>query len=88
MNERLKTIGKLSGIEKPLHMHLARHTFATTITLSNGVPLETVSNMLGHATLRQTQYYAQVVALKIKTDMAKLKQVYQDRHEAEIKLKE
>ena len=78
MNERLKTIGKLSGIEKPLHMHLARHTFATTITLSNGVPLETVSNMLGHATLRQTQYY----------DMAKLKQVYQDRHEAEIKLKE
>jgi hypothetical protein len=44
--------------------------------------------MLGHATLRQTQYYAQVVALKIKTDMAKLKQVYQDRHEAEIKLKE
>ena len=77
MNQRLKKIGNLAGVEKKLHMHLARHTFATTVTLSNGVPIETVSNMLGHATLRQTQHYAKVVALKIKTDMAKLKQVYQ-----------
>jgi site-specific recombinase XerD len=77
MNQRLKKIGTLAGISKPLHMHLARHTFATTVTLSNGVPIETVSNMLGHATLRQTQHYAKVVALKIKTDMAKLKKIYE-----------
>jgi site-specific recombinase XerD len=77
MNQRLKKIGNLAGVEKKLHMHLARHTFATTVTLSNGVPIETVSNMLGHATLRQTQHYAKVVALKIRTDMSKLKEIYE-----------
>lgn len=76
MNQRLKTIGELAGISKALHMHLARHTFATTITLSNGVPMESVSSMLGHATLKQTQHYAKIVALKVINDMAKLKQLY------------
>ena len=57
-------------------MHLARHTFATTVTLANGVPIETVSKMLGHATIRQTQHYAKVVATKIKLDMAKLNEIY------------
>lgn len=76
MNQRLKTIGEAAGLAKTLHMHLARHTFATTITLSNGVPLETVSNMLGHATLRQTQHYAKIVALKVVNDMAKIKDLY------------
>jgi site-specific recombinase XerD len=76
MNQRLKTIGTAAGIEKPLHMHLARHTFATTITLSNGVPIESVSSMLGHATLKQTQHYAKIVALKIKNDMLRVKELY------------
>ena len=76
INEQLKTIGRLSKVEKLLHFHLARHTFATTITLSNGVPIESVSSMLGHATIRQTQDYAKVVAFKLKSDMERLNQVY------------
>ena len=76
MNENLKIIGKHCCIKKQLHMHLARHTFATTVTLSNGVPLETVSRMLGHATIRQTQHYAKIVANKVKMDMKKLNDVF------------
>ena len=76
MNLGLKYIGQKAGITKVLHMHLARHTFATTVTLANGVPIETVSKMLGHATIRQTQHYAKVVATKIKLDMAKLNDIY------------
>lgn len=76
MNLGLKYIGKRAGIEKKLHMHLARHTFATTITLGNGIPIETVSKMLGHASIRQTQHYAKVVPLKIKLDMEKIRDLY------------
>ena len=77
MNQGLKFIGKKAGISKTLHMHLARHTFATTVTLANGVPIESVSKMLGHANIRQTQHYAKVVALKIKNDMAKIIEFYE-----------
>lgn len=76
MNKGLKSIGKRAKIAKVLHMHLARHTFATTVTLSNGVPIESVSKMLGHTNIRQTQHYAKVVATKIKTDMAKIMDIY------------
>lgn len=76
MNLGLKHIGKKAGIEKKLHMHLARHTFATTVTLANGVPIETVSKMLGHASIKQTQHYAKVVPLKIKLDMDKIRDLY------------
>lgn len=76
MNQRLKDIGEKAGVIKALHMHLARHTFATTVTLSNGVPIETVSSMLGHATLRQTQHYAKIVANKVIKDMAIVKDIY------------
>jgi site-specific recombinase XerD len=76
MNTQLKILGVKSGLDKPLHFHLARHTFATTITLSNGVPIESVSSMLGHATIRQTQDYAKVVAFKLKSDMERLNKVY------------
>ncbi len=76
MNQRLKTIGEKAELGKTLHMHLARHTFATTITLSKGVPIESVSSMLGHATLRQTQHYAKIVAIKVINDMAKIKDLY------------
>lgn len=77
MNQRLKTIGNITGIEKELHMHLARHTFATTVTLSNGVPIESVSSMLGHASLKQTQHYAKIISLKLRNDMAKISGLFQ-----------
>lgn len=72
MNAYLKEIGDLCGITKPLTMHLARHTFATTITLNNGVPMETVSKMLGHTKLSTTQLYAKVLETKVSDDMNQL----------------
>jgi site-specific recombinase XerD len=76
MNKGLKYLAKLAGIIKDMHMHLARHTFATTVTLANGIPIETVSKMLGHASIKQTQHYAKVVPLKIKLDMEKIRDLY------------
>ncbi len=75
-NEYLKEIAILCGIEKKLTFHLARHTFATTVTLSNGVPIESVSKMLGHSSLRTTQIYAKVIDRKLGEDMAALKSRY------------
>ena len=68
MNDNLKIIQELAGISKNLTTHLARHSFATTITLSNGVPIETVSRMLGHTKLSTTQIYAKVLETKIASD--------------------
>lgn len=76
LNRNLKTVAHLCDIDKELFMHLARHTFATTVTLSNGVPLETVSKMLGHTTLKHTVRYARVVADKIKADMSRVRDVF------------
>ncbi|MFZ4797317.1 MAG: site-specific integrase [Bacteroidia bacterium] len=72
-NAYLKEIADLCGITKTLTSHIARHTFATTITLSNGVPIETVSKMLGHKNLRTTQHYAKILDLKVANDMNNLK---------------
>jgi site-specific recombinase XerD len=74
MNGYLKEIADLCGISKAFTSHIARHTFATTITLGNGVPIETVSKMLGHSSIRQTQHYAKVLDLKVSADMLLLKQ--------------
>lgn len=68
-NNYLKEIAKQCNISKRLSFHVARHTFATTITLSNGVPIETVSKLLGHTKLSTTQIYARVVDQKIGDDM-------------------
>ncbi|MCW3807329.1 site-specific integrase [Plebeiibacterium marinum] len=73
-NAYLKEIGDLCGINKNLTFHLARHTFATTITLSNGVPIETVSKMLGHTNIKTTQIYARITNEKISSDMHLLSQ--------------
>ncbi|MCJ7758770.1 MAG: site-specific integrase [Gillisia sp.] len=73
-NAFLKEIALMCGIRKPLTTHLARHTFATTITLTNGVPIESVSKMLGHKDLRTTQQYAKIVDRKISDDMQALRE--------------
>jgi len=79
MNAYLKEIADVCGILKNLTFHTARHTFATTITLSNGVPIETVAKMLGHKNLRQTQHYAKVLDMKVGNDMQLLREVLKRR---------
>ncbi|MHA7129319.1 site-specific integrase [Algoriphagus namhaensis] len=74
-NAYLKEIADLCGIRKELTFHIARHTFATTITLANGVPLETVSKMLGHKSLAQTQHYAKILDHKVSEEMKALKEI-------------
>jgi integrase len=73
MNSYLKELADICGITKVLTFHVARHTFATTVTLVNGVPMETVSKLLGHTTMRSTQVYAKVVEQKVSEDMSDLK---------------
>lgn len=73
MNAYIKEIAILCKITKNLTFHLARHTFATTVTLSNGVPIESVSKMLGHKSLRTTQHYAKILDRKVSEDMKVLK---------------
>ena len=76
MNAYLKEIASVCSIDKPLTFHTARHTFATTVTLSNGVPIESVSKMLGHTNIKTTQHYAKILDLKVSQDMAALKKKY------------
>lgn len=71
-NSYLKEIMELCNIDKHISLHAARHTFATTVTLSNGVPIETVSKLLGHTKLSTTQIYARVLETKIHEDMQQL----------------
>jgi site-specific recombinase XerD len=72
LNSYLKEIADMCDITKPLTFHIARHTFATTVTLTNGVPIETVSKLLGHTKLTTTQIYAKVIESKLGEDMAML----------------
>jgi site-specific recombinase XerD len=76
MNAYLKEIATICKIEKNFSTHLARHTFATTVTLTNGVSLETVSKMLGHKSIKTTQHYAKIVDRKVSDDMLILKDKY------------
>ena len=69
MNDYLKEIAVLCGIDKNITFHLARHSFATTITIGNGVPIEMVSKMLGHTNIRTTQIYARITNQKLSQDM-------------------
>lgn len=73
MNSYLKEIADLCGIEKDFTFHTARHTFATTVTLTNGVPIESVSKMLGHKDLKTTQHYAKILDRKVSDDMIALR---------------
>lgn len=87
LNAYLKEVANHVGIKKNLTFHMARHTFATTITLSNGVPIETVSKLLGHTKIATTQIYARVLEHKVSTDMNSLKQTLSNKNESENDLK-
>lgn len=78
MNAYLKEIAGVCEIEKELTFHIARHTFATTVTLTNGVPIESVSKMLGHKNLKTTQHYAKVLDRKVSEDMNILKEKFKN----------
>jgi site-specific recombinase XerD len=71
-NMLLKKLGNRCGIATKVTYHLARHTFATTVTLGKGVPIESVSRMLGHKSVRTTQIYARIVDTKVSRDMEEL----------------
>lgn len=76
MNSYLKEIADFCGIRKPITFHIARHTFATTVTLLNGIPIESVSKMLGHTNIQTTQHYAKILDIKVATDMALIREKY------------
>ena len=78
LNSYLKEVAVLCNIKKNLTFHLARHTFATTVTLTNGVPIETVSKILGHRKLSTTQIYAKVIERKVSDDMDSLQHKLND----------
>lgn len=75
----MKEITTICKITKTVTCHIARHSFGTTITLANGVPIETVSKMLGHTDIRTTQIYAKIVDQKLSTDMDSLARTYERR---------
>ncbi|MDN3620763.1 site-specific integrase [Polaribacter undariae] len=86
-NSYLKEVAGICKINKNLTTHIGRHTFATTVTLTNGVPLESVSNMLGHSSIKSTQHYAKVTNRKVSNDMQQLKEVMEAKKDLPIKLK-
>lgn len=73
MNAYLKEVADLCDIPKEITFHMARHTFATSVTLTNGVPIETVSKMLGHKNIQTTQHYAKILDKKVSEDMQVLR---------------
>ncbi len=82
-NDYLKEVASLCGIQKELTTHIARHTFATTVTLANDVPIESVSAMLGHRSIRTTQIYAKVVQKKLSNNMRELRSKLTGNHPTE-----
>ncbi len=78
VNAYLKEIADLCGIQKNLSYHLGRHTFATTITLSKGVSMESVSKMLGHTKITTTQIYARILNSKVKEEMKLVEKALED----------
>ena len=86
LNAYLKEIADLCNIKKHLTFHVARHTFATTVTLTNGIPIESVSSMLGHKSIKTTQIYAKVVQKKVSDDMKLLRNRFLKNDEAKNSL--
>lgn len=71
MDTKLSIVGKACGIRQRLSFHMARHTFGT-MSLSAGIPIESIAKMMGHASISSTQIYAQVTDKKISEDMDRL----------------
>ncbi len=72
VNRSIKIIAEICAIKKYMTFHKARHTFGTVVTLKNGVPLETVKQMMGHKKISTTMIYAEVDEEKMETDMNKV----------------
>lgn len=81
VNLYLKDIAKAAGIDKRLSYHCGRHSFSTSVCLSQGVPIETLSQMLGHTNIKTTQIYAEVTKTKINEDMTNLAQRIEGKYE-------
>jgi site-specific recombinase XerD len=88
MNSYLKEIGDLCDISKEITFHMARHTFATSVTLTNGVPIETVSKMLGHKNIQTTQHYAKILDKKVSEDMQILRDKFMSSSNINIQQKQ
>ncbi len=88
LNSYLKELADLAGIKSKLTFHVARHTFATTIALMNGLPIETLSKILGHSKITTTQMYAKVLNQKVSSDMGSLKMVMKAKKEGKHKTTE
>lgn len=80
MNIHLKKMAVQCGIDRNLSFHMARHTYATEICLSNGVPIETISRMMGHSNIRTTQIYAEITNQKVRKDFGILSEKTRGRY--------
>jgi site-specific recombinase XerD len=81
MDVQLKKIAKAAGIDKPISYHQSRHSFASTICLSQGVPIETLSQMMRHRDITTTQIYAEITRTKINEDMTNLEKLIEGKYE-------
>lgn len=84
INKYLKEIIVSIGIRKKITFHSARHTFATVVTLCNGVPIETLSKLLGHTKLSTTQIYARVLESKLSSDISNLDEIIINKRQRNI----
>ena len=80
MEQHLKEIAKAAKVDQRLTFHMGRHTFATTVCLSQGVPIESLSRMLGHSSISTTQIYAEVTRMKINEDMTRLEKQIEGKY--------
>ena len=81
MNLQLKKIAKSAGIDKTLTFHMSRHSFATSICLTNGIPIESLSQMMGHLSIKTTQIYAKVTRTKLNEDMTNLEKRIEGKYQ-------
>jgi site-specific recombinase XerD len=88
LNSYLKELASLASIDSKITFHVARHTFATTVALMNGLPIETLSKILGHSKITTTQIYAKVLHQKVSSDMTNLRMVIKAKEEEKRKKEE
>jgi site-specific recombinase XerD len=81
LNVQLKTIAKAAGIDRRVTWHQSRHSFGTTVCLTNGIPIETLSQMMGHKSVKTTRIYAKVTRTKLNEDMTNLAQQIEGKYE-------